>query len=67
MLEGYLSKVERGGLFAKLSEGNSLASSKEIGYMVTDAAKWQVDIERDVSEDEAALIVQLSIDKPQLL
>ena len=55
MLEGYLSKVERRGLFAKLSEGNSLASSKEIGYMVTDAAKWQVDIESDVSEDEAAL------------
>ena len=67
MLEGYLSKVERGGLFAKLSEGNSLASSKEIGYMVTDAAKWKLDIERDVSEDEAALNVQLLIDEPQLL
>ena len=30
--------------------GFSLVPGMEIGYVVTDAAKWQVDTERDASE-----------------
>ena len=30
-----------------------LATGMEIGYVVTDAGKWEVDIERDASEFDA--------------
>jgi DNA polymerase, archaea type len=34
--------------------GLPLATGMEIGYVVTDAAKWEVDTERDASEFDAA-------------
>jgi len=34
--------------------GLPLAIGMEIGYVVTDAAKWEVDTERDASEFDAA-------------
>jgi hypothetical protein len=33
-----------------------LAPGMEIGYVVTDATKWEVDAERDASEFDAAIL-----------
>jgi len=39
--------------------GLPLATGMEIGYVVRDASKWEVDTERDASEFDAGYYVKL--------
>ena len=45
--------AEASAVQAYQKRGFSLVPGMEIGYVVTDAAKWQVDTERDASEFDA--------------
>ena len=45
--------AEASAVKAYQKRGFSLAPGMEIGYVVTDAAKWQVGTERDASEFDA--------------
>jgi DNA polymerase, archaea type len=45
--------AEASAVRAYQKRGLSLATGMEIGYVVTDAAKWEVDTERDASEFDA--------------
>jgi DNA polymerase, archaea type len=46
--------AEASAVKAYHKRGLPLATGMEIGYVVTDAAKWEVDTERDASEFDAA-------------
>jgi DNA polymerase I len=46
--------VEASAVKAYQKRGLPLVTGMEIGYVVTDAAKWEVDTERDASEFDAA-------------
>jgi DNA polymerase I len=46
--------AEASAVRAYQKRGLSLATGMEIGYVVTNAAKWEVDTERDASEFDAA-------------
>ena len=51
--------AEASAVQAYQKRGFSLVPGMEIGYVVTDAAKWQVDTERDASEFDAGYYEKL--------
>ena len=51
--------AEASAVQAYQKRGFSLVPGMEIGYVVTDAAKWQVDTERDASEFDAVFYRKL--------
>ena len=51
--------VEASAVQAYQKRGLPLAPGMEIGYIVTDAAKWEVDAEKDASDFDAGYYAKL--------